>query len=334
MGQKINPNIYRLGISKTWKTAYYENYSKELPLYMYKDSNFLQFIDRYLINSNIIIHDLNYHFNNSTFILYTSYFVSPLFRFNVNNNKQLKDILVLLNKQSKKKKSVKNDFKIIPQNNNNFTRSLTLRNFKDYKKKLYIARSSLNSVDSRLLSAKNNKIKSLTKNNRFLMKLNHILNLFLGSNAKVLLCFNCINKDFSYLKNLSKNQIKILKRFNRLPVFKESIELFLYIISNKKSSNLLAKFLSQQFQKTKRQNFFLKFIRQMLAVLLRASFSRYKGIKIMVSGRLNGAPRAKHKIITIGDVSVTSINKKIDYTQTFCHNSNGSYGIKVWMAEI
>ena len=229
---------------------------------------------------------------------------------------------------------MKNDFKIIPQNNNNFTRSLTLRNFKDYKKKLYIARSSLNSVDSRLLSAKNNKIKSLTKNNRFLMKLNHILNLFLGSNAKVLLCFNCINKDFSYLKNLSKNQIKILKRFNRLPVFKESIELFLYIISNKKSSNLLAKFLSQQFQKTKRQNFFLKFIRQMLAVLLRASFSRYKGIKIMVSGRLNGAPRAKHKIITIGDVSVTSINKKIDYTQTFCHNSNGSYGIKVWMAEI
>ena len=106
MGQKINPNIYRLGISKTWKTAYYENYSKELPLYMYKDSNFLQFIDRYLINSNIIIHDLNYHFNNSTFILYTSYFVSPLFRFNVNNNKQLKDILVLLNKQSKKKKKV------------------------------------------------------------------------------------------------------------------------------------------------------------------------------------------------------------------------------------
>ena len=67
--------------------------------------------------------------------------------------------------------------------------------------------------------------------------------------------------------------------------------------------------------------------------LMSSSFSKYKGIKIIVSGRLNGVPRAKHKIISIGDVPVTSFNSKLNYSQTFCHNSNGSYGIKIWMIE-
>ena len=53
----------------------------------------------------------------------------------------------------------------------------------------------------------------------------------------------------------------------------------------------------------------------------------------MVKGRLNGVPRAKHKIITIGDVPVQSISAKLDYYQGDVHNSNGSYGVKVWIVE-
>ena len=58
-----------------------------------------------------------------------------------------------------------------------------------------------------------------------------------------------------------------------------------------------------------------------------------KGIKIILKGRLNGVPRAKHTILVIGDVPVQSISEKIDYSQTTVHNSNGSYGIKVWVVE-
>jgi ribosomal protein S3 len=52
-----------------------------------------------------------------------------------------------------------------------------------------------------------------------------------------------------------------------------------------------------------------------------------------VKGRLNGVPRAKHKIIIVGDVPVQTIAAKLDYSQATAHNSNGSYGIKVWVVE-
>lgn len=328
MGQKINPNIFRLGVSKTWKTAYYENSIKELPLHIYKDNDLIQFIDRYLNNFGIISHNCKYQFNHSTFIVYVSYFVPPLFK--VNNNKDfLINKLIILNKQSNVKKNIsKNNFyskfknySTISNNSLNFKR-LKLNKVELYKKK---------SLFKNVINNQNHLINF--KDNLFLSNLKQIIKLFLNKNDKFLLCFNCINKDFSYLKNVSKNQIKVFKRFNRLPYFKENIELFLYIITNKKTSNLFAKFLAQQFQKTKRQNFFLKFVRQVFTSLINSSFSKYKGIKIVVNGRLNGVPRAKHKIVSIGDVPVTSISDKIDYSQTFCHNSNGSLGIKIWMSE-
>ena len=61
--------------------------------------------------------------------------------------------------------------------------------------------------------------------------------------------------------------------------------------------------------------------------------SKIKGVKIAVKGRLDGVPRAKQKIIMIGDVPAQSISAKLDYSQTTMHNSNGSYGIKVWIVE-
>ena len=61
--------------------------------------------------------------------------------------------------------------------------------------------------------------------------------------------------------------------------------------------------------------------------------SKIKGVKIVIRGRLNGVPRAKQKIIIVGDVPVQSISAKLDYSQTTIHNSNGSYGIKVWVVE-
>ena len=330
MGQKINPNIFRLGISKTWKTAYYESTNHELPLYIQKDSDFLQFIQKYFNNFDIIIHDYSYHFSNSTFIMHIGYFVSPLLKFSSKKNSILDNKLILLNKQSKKKKVIDNNF----VKNNNFNNKHLIPNYTGNflghsKKKLYKTFKSNYDLSTGFSEDK----LSYTNKNIFLLDLIQIINLFLGKNNKIRFCFNCINKDFSYLKELSKTRIKVLKQFKRLPVFQESIELFLYIISTKNTATLFAKFLGQQLQKIKRHNFFLKFIRKIFTVLLYSSFSKYKGIKIIVSGRLNGRPRSKHKIISIGDVPVTSIDKKIEFDQTFCHNSNGSYGIKVWMSE-
>ena len=37
MGQKTNPNILRLGVTKNWKTEFFEKKKKELPLYIFND---------------------------------------------------------------------------------------------------------------------------------------------------------------------------------------------------------------------------------------------------------------------------------------------------------
>jgi len=66
--------------------------------------------------------------------------------------------------------------------------------------------------------------------------------------------------------------------------------------------------------------------------LLNSNISVIKGLKIKIKGRLNGAPKAKHKSVTIGDVPTQSINSFLDYAQTAVHTKNGTYGIKVWVA--
>ena len=37
MGQKTNPNIFRLGVNKKWKTEFFEKKSQELSNYTFKD---------------------------------------------------------------------------------------------------------------------------------------------------------------------------------------------------------------------------------------------------------------------------------------------------------
>ena len=61
--------------------------------------------------------------------------------------------------------------------------------------------------------------------------------------------------------------------------------------------------------------------------------SKIKGVKIVIKGRLNGVPRAKQKMMIIGDVPAQSISANLDYAQTTIHNSNGSYGVQVWIVE-
>lgn len=70
-----------------------------------------------------------------------------------------------------------------------------------------------------------------------------------------------------------------------------------------------------------------------MTILTSTESSKVKGVKIVIKGRLNGVPRASQRIIVVGDVPVQSISAKLDYSQITTHNSNGSYGIKVWIVE-
>lgn len=341
MGQKINPNIFRLGVNKTWKTKFFEKKNQELPLYTFKDLEIKSYIERFLALQGIILHDYKQHYSNATLNLYISYFVTSEF----NIRKPELANLTLVNK-SGNKKPIKGD----SSNRRSFNTNLNNINSKKlneqadfYKMKKYLKLNHYNdlqkltSFKTRELNNERLNLNSIFSKNGLTMNIFEqffkVLSLFTNNRLSIVINFCCINKDLNFLKFSQTKKFILLQKFRNSLFLKEGIELLFHVVYNKNSANLLAKFIAFQIKKIKRQKFFFSFIKQALTILIDSRFAKVKGVKIIVKGRLNGVPRAKHKIITVGDVPVQSLNKSLDYSQVTTHNSNGSYGIKVWIIE-
>ena len=56
-----------------------------------------------------------------------------------------------------------------------------------------------------------------------------------------------------------------------------------------------------------------------------------KGIKTMVSGRLNGAEMARTEFYTEGTVPLHTIRADIDYAVSEASTTYGKIGVKVWI---
>lgn len=331
MGQKINPNIFRLGINKKWKTEFFEKKSHELPLYTFKDLEIKSYTERFLETKGIIVHDYKQHYSNSTLNLYISYFVSPEF---VINKRDVNNKLTLVN-PSGSSQTIRG---MLPSNTTS-KRNLGLPlvqvessvEYYNVKKYLKVHPTIPYQHPERLVNLQEEPLNFKVEG--VLNHLYKVLSLFTANRFNIIISFSCLNKNLSFLKKTQKKNFILLQKFKGTPFLKEGIELLFYSVYNSNSANLLAKFIGAQIRKIKRHKFFLSFLKQTLTVLINSSFSKAKGIKIVVKGRLNGVPRAKHKIITVGDVPVQSIGAVIDYAQLTTHNSNGSYGIKVWVVE-
>ena len=75
------------------------------------------------------------------------------------------------------------------------------------------------------------------------------------------------------------------------------------------------------------------FRRAMKFVLKRATYDQVKGIKIQVSGRLNGAEIARTEWLRKGRVPLQTLRAQLDYTHTTAQTKYGLLGIKVWVFE-
>lgn len=330
MGQKVNPNIFRLGINKTWKTKFFEKKNQELPLYTFKDLEIKSYIERFLEKHGLILHDHKQYYSNSTLNLYVSYFVTPDFKLNQVDIQKI----TLVNNLGEKKR-IKTDVQNVVYNLN---KNIEITNGLVSPVRFYRIRKYLKTNCCKSLRNLTNSSSSLTLDNDLQVsvksifdKLFKVLNLFTNNKLNIVINFCCINKDLQFLKFSQTKKFSLLQKFRTAPFLKEGIELLFHVVYNKNSANLLARFIAIQLKKIKRQKFFFSFLKQSLSVLIDSNFSKIKGVKIVVKGRLNGVPRAKHKIISIGDVPVQSIEEELDYSQTVVHNSSGSYGIKVWI---
>ena len=75
----------------------------------------------------------------------------------------------------------------------------------------------------------------------------------------------------------------------------------------------------------------IQFRRAMRQVMMRATKAGAKGIKIMVSGRLDGAEIARSEHYSEGSIPLQTLRADIDYGFATAHTTYGAIGVKVWI---
>lgn len=338
MGQKVNPNIFRLGKTKFWETQHFEKKKLEKPLYTFKDLEIKNFIIKFFNDYNLNVHNLNIKHHEDFLIIKILYFINPnslSYINSVNKNQNIR-----FNPKTKFYKQKKSYFKKYSKfvlNNKKFNSYSYLQKTKNLLKNRTLKRINF------LKYYKNNKtinqFKSVysIKQNDFIKKLLDSLKLFCNKNTKIYLKLNQLNNNLKCtinpqkLKFIKRYLVK-LRKYKQNHFFKEGINIVFTSLSQSKSSNLLSNFIANQLQKNKKHNFFLKFLKTTLILLNSNTFSKIKGLKIKIKGRFNGTPRAKHKIIRINNgTSLITLTSKIDYSETTAFTSNGTFGVKVWI---
>ncbi len=75
----------------------------------------------------------------------------------------------------------------------------------------------------------------------------------------------------------------------------------------------------------------MAFRRVLKSNIERAKKAGALGIKLTVSGRLNGAEIARTEKLSWGKIPLTNLRADIDYAQSFAQTMAGSIGVKVWI---
>jgi len=92
-----------------------------------------------------------------------------------------------------------------------------------------------------------------------------------------------------------------------------------------REASILADFIAQQLEKR------VAFRRSIRQAVQRSQKANIKGIKIQVSGRLNGAEIARSEWVREGRVPLQTLRADIDYSYKTAQTIYGVLGIKVWL---
>lgn len=92
-----------------------------------------------------------------------------------------------------------------------------------------------------------------------------------------------------------------------------------------REASIIAEFIAQQLEKR------VAFRRAVRQAAQKTQKAHVKGVKIQVSGRLNGAEIARSEWIREGRVPLQTLRADIDYSYKRAQTIYGVLGIKVWM---
>jgi small subunit ribosomal protein S3 len=144
------------------------------------------------------------------------------------------------------------------------------------------------------------------------------------------------NKDIIYLRLFSNNIMEItsfiIKRkiksiIKRLELkFNKNICVNTLFLENLfEDSRLIAKYISSELEKR------ISFRRIITEVISKVQSTKNQGIKIQISGRLNGVDIARTEWKKYGKIPLHTLDAKIDYSQENAMTTYGIIGIKVWL---
>lgn len=128
-----------------------------------------------------------------------------------------------------------------------------------------------------------------------------------------------VGRSGSGIEKLKENLNKILNSTKQLRINVTEL--------NKPDSDasLIAEFISQQLEKR------VAFRRATRQAIQKAQRVNIQGIKVQVSGRLNGAEIARSEWVREGRVPLQTLRADIDYATKRAQTTYGVLGIKVWV---
>jgi ribosomal protein S3 len=303
-------------MNQAWKSKYFEKNIQESHTYIFKSLEIKQYLQKILKDQGLTLHKYQLNFSDASLNIFISLHRTEQASL-INKKKQSRALLD--KKLIKLKRKIKRHWKENHLLNKTSTRvkfAQTLKLYKTYLDRLG-ARTSTRSETFKLESFSNKILKSL--------------NIFTDNKFNINLTVQEIN---SINKAPESQQILLkLRKFERTSFFTEGKNLLIPFITQNNSARLLTNFIANQLKTIKRHNFFFNFLKESLHLTINQRISKIQGIKIIIKGRLNNAARAKHRIITIGKIPLTTISSSIDYSESTAFTSNGTMGVRVWIAE-
>ena len=133
-------------------------------------------------------------------------------------------------------------------------------------------------------------------------------------------------RGMKYSTNLIlKERTRQLIRFFSLAVKKQYSLKILYVKNPFEDAALITKYISEQLKRR------IPFRRTVKQAIKKVQFTSMKGLKIEVSGRLNGIDIARSEWKREGKIPLHTLDAKIDYTHQHVQTVYGLIGIKVWL---
>lgn len=313
MGQKTNATIFRLN---NWKLQCVEKNKEEHNLFNYQNIEIQEYLNQFFFVNGLNIHNLKIKYSQKKLYIFICYL--PIKEYSPKTGFQFKHKTKTQKKENKIPKFTKiSSFISSNSEIKNSTKFKRLKILSQYNK------SFINDL-------------TFMKRNDFLQQIFETLNRFTGNLYDVNIVMENLNQGLILnLNNQQKNEIRrkliLLKQYSKTSFFDEGISVLIIVIKFKNSSFLLNNYINKHFKELKKQSVFLIFLKRALDFFIFFNFSKVLGIKIVIKGRFNSAPRAKKKIISVGNVPTQSISKTIDFSETTVFTKNGTFGLKIWI---